>query len=91
MSEYIITHEQLKRLFDWIDKLLPMDAKRDARLDLYTSLEVEEIVRCRDCVHFIENASTIDMDGNVIGSGPVCEWLELWVKPDGFCAWAERR
>lgn len=44
----------------------------------------EEVVRCRDCKHFM--------------SGDLCklqdEWNEfhwLQVEPDGFCAWGERR
>lgn len=51
----------------------------------------ELIVRCRDCEFFIADVSTVDVNGNVIGSGPVCDWLEMWTKPDGFCAWASRR
>ena len=50
----------------------------------------EEIVRCRDCAFFVANVSTIDKLDNVIATGNVCEWTELWVEPDGFCAWAVR-
>ena len=86
MSEYIITHEQLKRLFDWIDKLLPMDAKRDARLDLYTSLEVEEIVRCRDCGRFDPWHTN---SGEELDCG-FCRLHDTETRKDKFCAWGER-
>lgn len=57
----------------------------------------EEIVRCRDCKHFCE-----DRRDTSIGwvSVFVCD-SEQWstsslmpshkIKPDGFCAWGERR
>lgn len=37
----------------------------------------EEIVRCRDCKHY--------------GLGRRCDWSCRFVKPDGFCAWGERK
>lgn len=51
----------------------------------------EEIVRCRDCAFFVAGCSTVDHLGNVIATGDLCDWTELWVKPDGYCKWAERR
>lgn len=36
-----------------------------------------EIVRCRDCKHY--------------GLGRRCGWSCRFVKPDGFCAWGERK
>lgn len=53
--------------------------------------EYEEIVRCRDCVYMCAEYSTVDKHGEVISTGYLCEWTELWTKPDGFCSWAERR
>lgn len=49
------------------------------------------IVRCRDCVFFTADVSTVDERGEQIATGNLCEWTELWTEPDGFCAWAERR
>lgn len=51
----------------------------------------EEIVRCRDCVFFAADYSTVDLSGNVIATGNLCEWTELWVKPIDFCSQGERR
>ena len=51
----------------------------------------ERIVRCRDCKFFNADVSTVDVNGSVIATGNVCEWTELWVERDGFCAWGERR
>lgn len=42
----------------------------------------EEIVRCRDCKHYIEDEAEYY---HYCGS-----WCEQ-VEPDGFCAWGERR
>lgn len=65
-------------------------------VELPTLVQREEIVRCRDCKHFCE-----DRHDTSIGwvSVFVCN-SEQWstaslmpshkVKPDGFCAWAER-
>lgn len=35
------------------------------------------VVRCRDCKHY--------------GLGRRCGWSCRFVKPDGFCAWGEKR
>ena len=51
----------------------------------------EEIVRCRDCVYMCAEYSTVDKHSEVISTGYLCEWTELWTKPDGFSSWAERR
>ena len=45
----------------------------------------EEIVRCRDCEHYIDAQNECNLQD---------EWNEFhWldVEPDGFCAWAVRR
>lgn len=47
----------------------------------------EEIVRCRDCERF-----TVDQSDHEYLSGWWCHrWNTDMVKPDGFCAWGERR
>lgn len=47
----------------------------------------EEIVRCRDCKRF-----AIDQSDHEYRSGWWCHrWDTDMVKPDGFCAWGERR
>lgn len=47
----------------------------------------EEIVRCRDCKHYVEDPDPIDP-----GWPMMCEDSGRdMVKPDGFCAWGERR
>ena len=48
--------------------------------DMFTE---QEIVRCRDCRHYYPHDHV-----------PVCYRLhdkDLYVEPDGFCKWAERR
>lgn len=47
----------------------------------------EEIVRCRDCKRF-----TIDQSDHDYRSGWWCKrWDTDMVKPDGFCAWGDRK
>ena len=42
-----------------------------------------EIVRCRDCKH--------RAGANVQAAvSDLCMWLDIIVKPDGFCAWGEK-
>lgn len=52
--------------------------------------ELEEIVRCRDCEYY-------DGEPDLDSSEPKC-WRDpdhkgtpIWTRPDGFCAWGERR
>lgn len=45
----------------------------------------EEVVRCRDCAHAHEGARYCD---RFTGCG-LSDFVD--VKPDGFCAWGERR
>lgn len=42
-----------------------------------------EIVRCKDCKHYIDGECMVD-DGNG-------DYLRLTVPPTHFCAWGERR
>lgn len=51
-----------------------------------TSIEREEIVRCRDCKHFKE-FEALKVEG--FKCSRVSTPFE--VEPDGFCAWGERR
>lgn len=47
----------------------------------------EEIVRCRDCDYYDHwDASGPYREKHVCG-----HWDCLEIKPDGFCAWGERR
>jgi hypothetical protein len=47
----------------------------------------EEIVRCRDCKHYVEDPTPIDP-----GWPMMCEDSGRdMLNPDGFCAWGERR
>lgn len=46
-----------------------------------------EVVRCRDCERF-----AVDQSDHEYRSGWWCKrWDTDMVKPDGFCAWGERR
>ena len=47
----------------------------------------ERVVRCRDCERF-----SVDQSDHEYRSGWWCKrWDTDMVKPDGFCAWGERR
>ena len=51
------------------------------------SLPRREIVRCMDCKRF-----AVDQSDHDYRSGWWCHrWNTDMVKPDGFCAWGERR
>jgi len=46
-----------------------------------------EVVRCRDCERF-----AVDQSDHDYRTGWWCKrWYTDMVKPDGFCAWGERR
>ena len=75
MSEYIVTTEQINWFCDHMDEHEPIPAK---------IAHLEPIVRCRDCKHRAgANVQAVVSD--------LCMWLDIIVKPDGFCAWGERR
>ena len=50
----------------------------------------EEIVRCRDCKHY-------DGEPDLCSSEPKCwrdpdhQGTHIWTRPDGYCAWGERK
>jgi len=62
---------------------MPPDMPYDIRAELNAwYVASEPIVRCRDCKHYTEDE---------LEYYQYCgEWCEQ-VKPDGFCAWGERR
>ena len=68
-----------------------LERNYDTKNGTFNTVKREEIVRCRDCVYMCAEYSTVDEHGEVISTGYLCEWTELWTKPDGFCSWAERR
>ena len=76
MSEYIITIE------DWFFKYA------HERYTHFFGCPIEEIVRCRDCTHFMTwangysfcSAFSIGATGDPFPG-----------EPDGFCAWGARR
>lgn len=47
----------------------------------------EEVVRCRDCVHYVEDPEPIDPGWPMMCADSGRDMLE----PDGFCAWGVRR
>lgn len=47
----------------------------------------EEVVRCRDCVHYVVDPEPIDPGWPMMCDESGRDMLE----PDGFCAWACRR
>ena len=60
--------------------------------DSFSQKRKEEIVRCRDCKHYVD-ASPRSTRYRI--KGPRCLLFSdnkvVRVKPDGFCAWAERK
>lgn len=67
--------DELRRLLDDADTT--GERQRDA----------VEVVRCRDCERF-----AVDQSDHDYRTGWWCKrWYTDMVKPDGFCAWGERR
>ena len=59
----------------------------DQPLAYFASDRCQQVVRCRDCKRFAQDDSDHDYR-----SGWWCKrWDTDMVKPDGFCAWGERR
>ena len=59
-------------------------AVRDLQLEIERlKAERVEVVRCRDCEHFIEGDADVCMDD-------ICTEFNCQIEPDGFCAWGER-
>lgn len=50
----------------------------------------EEIVRCRDCMYYKEEV--FEWVSNLKRTKKTCDLFDgCYVKPDGYCAWGERR
>lgn len=81
MTEYIIRHEQLEKIFDWIDKLTiaaygeEYEGLIGKRLALFEYMEVPPLVRCKDCENWC-----ID----------TCQLFPTVDEPNGFCACGRR-
>lgn len=64
-----------------------IEVEYDTLNGTFTQMRHEEIVRCRDCKRF-----SLDNSDHDYRSGWWCHrWNTDMVKPDGFCAWGERR
>ena len=64
-----------------------IEVEYDTLNGTYTQKRREEIVRCRDCKRF-----SLDNSDHDYRSGWWCHrWNTDMVKPDGYCAWGERR
>jgi len=79
MSEFIINSDQLERLIEGIEH----KTGREINRVVCDGKELPSIVRCRDCKHRAgANVQAVVSD--------LCMWLDIIVKPDGFCAWGNR-
>ena len=88
MSEYIIDTEKINELnrgnvTSWLSPYAISDTSVfPPRIkETHFAVTLPEIVRCRDCKFYLP-----DMYKHF-----TCEYLQLWVMPDDFCAWAERK
>lgn len=77
MSEYIINIDIDKARF----------SEDGTKIQLVPSV-LWEIVRCRDCEHYDPYCTDDGVCFLPDGDGDFARWE---VKPDGFCAWGERR
>lgn len=83
MSTFIITSEQLERLIDGIEH----DTQRKIDRVVALGTNLPEVVRCRDCAAFLENATPNDREYPHFCTLHGTDLAE----PDGYCAWGERR
>ena len=89
MSEYIV--DTFGIVQDFADLHGDMSTPLyQAIMDVLLSRQHEEIVRCRDCTYY-------DDEPDLTSSTPKC-WRDpehrgavIWTRPDGFCAWGERK
>jgi len=100
MSEYIV--ETFGIVQDFADLHGDMNTPLyQAIMDVMVSRQHEEIVRCRDC-RYLDDREAERWDSTlaeIYGEPPMyCEspqwdgpYLHRPVKPNGFCAWGERR
>lgn len=69
-------------------------ASYDTKRDMYypderdSAMPITPIVRCRDCEHYDPHCTDDGVCFLPDGDGDFARWE---VKPDGFCAWGERR
>lgn len=96
MSEYIITREQIEELnkahggmqivTSWLSCYAIWDTSEFPPLmkSEHLAITLPNVVRCSDCKHRAgENMQAVVSD--------LCMWLDIIVKPDGFCAWGEKK
>lgn len=94
MSEYIIDTEKINELnrgnvTSWLSPYAISDISVfPPRIkETHFAVTLPEIVRCRDCKRF-----SLDNSDHDYRSGWWCHrWNTDMVKPDGFCAWGERK
>ena len=91
MSDYIITKEQIEELnkghggmeivTSWLSCYAIWDTSNTYPVmkSEHVAVDLPEIVRCRDCAHWATEARFTGM----------CVGKQF--KPDGFCAWGERK
>ena len=95
MSEYIITTKQIEELnkancgmqivTSWLSAYAIFDTSEFPPLmkSEHLAITLPNIIRCRDCKHRAgANVQAVVSD--------LCMWLDIIVKPDGFCADGER-
>lgn len=56
-------------------------------IDWPTVYRKEEIVRCRDCEHYVKDPNPIDPGWPMMCEDSGRDMVEPW----GFCAWSERK
>ena len=66
-------------------------------IDTLPSADVQPVVRCKDCVHYIpydwmfsevwQSQNIEDYPQNEIG----CEWIDHHINPEGYCSLGERK
>ena len=84
MTEFIINSEQLERMIEAIEH----DTSREVNRVIIEGERVPEIVRCRDCKYYDPHCTDDGVCFLPDGDGDFARWE---VKPDGFCAWGERK
>lgn len=81
MAEYIFYDSEPVEVTDY----------RGGTHRVYQHEKREEIVRCKDCIHYYE-AEEYHPQGNY--NRRCCKYFDTYndeVEPDGFCKWGEKR
>lgn len=101
MNEYIIALEQIQELIER-SAIEAIDGYRmGVAKQIWSFPKLPEIVRCRNCIYCDDRAAQ-EWDeylAEQYGDPPCCcdspQWdgpyLHRLVRPNGFCAWGERR